>query len=223
MTRSLVVLSGGQDSTICLAWALRLFDRVEALSFDYGQRHRVELESAGAIAKATSVPHIVVPVPGLTGSSLTDHSAPVLPSGGLLNLPSTFTPGRNAVFLALAAGRAAASGIHDLVTGICQTDFSGYPDCRDDFRASMEATMRLALGGFPLRIHAPLMHLTKAESVALAARLDALPLLALSHTCYLGRRPACGECPACVLRLRGFQEAGIEDPIPYSHNESRPA
>lgn len=215
---AIVLLSGGQDSATCLAWALRRFHRVRAVAFDYGQRHDIELAAAKAIADACKVQLEVIPVPGLRGSSLTDHSLPVDDDGGMHGLPSTFTPGRNLVFLALAVGAAVEFGAGSLVTGICQADSSGYPDCREPFRDAMQDTINEALGIDWFEIHAPLMKLTKAESVALAVELDALPLLAMSHTCYLGRRPACGTCPACKLRRRGFRKAGVEDPIKYRND-----
>lgn len=211
---ALVLLSGGQDSTTCLAWAQRRFCEVSAVGFDYGQRHAIELLAAEAVADAAGVHFVVVPVHGLGGSSLTDHSMEVKADGGHRGLPNTFTPGRNAVFLSLAAGIAAQRGIADLVVGICQTDYSGYPDCRDSFREAMERALSLAVA-VELTIHAPLMHLTKAQTVGLAVELEALDSLSLSHTCYQGARPACGICPACKLRLRGFAEHGIEDPVPY--------
>ena len=214
-SKAVVLLSGGQDSTTCLAWALNRFEEVSAVGFDYGQRHAVELESAREVAAAAGVDFTLVRVPGLGGSSLTDHDQEVAATGGHLDLPTTFTPGRNAVFLSLAAGLAVQKGATNLVTGICQTDYSGYPDCRDDFRYAMQAALALAVG-VPMEIHAPLMHLTKAETVEMAVNLDALDLLKESHTCYHGLRPACGLCPACQLRVKGFKEYGISDPIAYA-------
>lgn len=216
-TTALVLLSGGQDSTTCLAWALDRFKKVEALGFNYGQRHSIELTCAEQVAMAAGVPFEIVNVPGLGGSSLTDHDAEVNADGGMGGLPSTFTPGRNAVFLSIAAGIAVRRGIHDIVTGICQTDYSGYPDCREDFAQAMEISLSLALN-CRLDIHTPLMHMTKAETVGLAVELDALHLLGRSHTCYHGQRPACGKCPACQLRVKGFDEYGIDDPIQYASN-----
>lgn len=212
---AVVLLSGGQDSATCVAWALATFTRVKAVIFDYGQRHNVELAAAVAIAAAARIEHEIVPITGLRGSSLTDHEREVTADGGMHGLPSTFTPGRNAVFMSIAAGVAVEFGAGNLVTGICQTDYSGYPDCREDFRVAMEATLNAALGIDWFRIHAPLMFRTKAQTVELAVELEAMPLLKHSHTCYLGERPACGTCPACVLRLKGFAEQGVADPIAY--------
>lgn len=213
---ALVLLSGGQDSVTCLAWALSRFDRVEAVSFDYNQRHRVELEAGETVARLAGVRRTVVPVSfAQTGSAMNDASVPVALEGGLGGaLPTTFLPGRNAAFLSIACGLAASRGIWDVVTGVCQTDYSGYPDCRQAFVSSMQQTMSLALD-HEVRIHAPLMSLTKAQTVLLMQDLGRVAWLAHSHTCYEGLRPACGRCPACELRLKGFAEAGISDPIEY--------
>lgn len=221
MPSAIVVLSGGQDSATCLAWAVDKFVRVEAITFDYGQRHAQEIKAAEKIAKEVGVSWKLVTVGGLTGSALTDHEMEVSATGGMDNLPTTFTPGRNAVFLATACGYAVTRDIEHVVTGICETDYSGYPDCREDFRASMETTMSLALGR-EMFIHAPLMFIDKAETVRMADTLGALNLVGMSLTCYqpavhyMTDEPlACGECPACVIRARGFKEADVVDPTPY--------
>jgi 7-cyano-7-deazaguanine synthase len=162
------------------------------------------------------VPHKVIKVSllkELTKNALTDKSVKVR-AGTKGRLPSTFVDGRNMIFLTVAAIYAKQRGIPNLVTGVCQTDYSGYPDCRDDFIKAEEKTLQLAMV-FPFKIHTPLMFLTKAETVKLMARLKGLPLLKETLTCYHGTRPACGKCPACLLRLKGFQEAGIKDPISY--------
>lgn len=219
MQKAVVVFSGGQDSTTCLAWARGMFGDVKALSFDYGQRHKAaELGAASAIALKAGVPWSVANLAAfgeLSPSALTRGDIPVTADGGLAGLPSTFTPGRNLVFLTVAASYAIGAGYHNLVTGVCQTDFSGYPDCRRETIDALEQAIRLGTAVPDFKIHTPLMHLTKAETVRLAADLNALDLIALSHTCYLGEHPACGTCPACQLRLKGFAEAGIIDPIPY--------
>jgi 7-cyano-7-deazaguanine synthase len=215
-TAAVVLLSGGQDSTTCLFWALREFHSVRALSIFYGQRHQVELEAAKQIAGVAGVPHEVLSIEGVL-DSLADSA---LVSGGDVakehrvgGLPASFVPGRNVFFLATAAAFAFKYGIQNLVTGTCQTDYSGYPDCRDGFIKSMQVTLSLALGT-DFIIHTPLMWLTKAETVYLAANLPGcLEALSLSHTCYEGWRPPCGECPACVLRAKGFAEAGVQDPL----------
>ncbi len=218
--RALVLLSGGQDSTTALAWALSKFDHVEALCINYGQRHAVETECARTIARLAKVPLHFASVSGIgSGTALVDHEAEVNVDGGMDGLPSTFVPGRNAVFLSLASGLAASIDAGNVVTGVCQTDYSGYPDCRDHFVKAMTSAMGLALDR-PLQIHTPLMWLTKAETVRLMLDLEsetvpAIAMLAETHTCYEGKRPACGKCPACELRLAGFAEAGVTDPIDY--------
>lgn len=217
--KALVVLSGGQDSTTCLYWALDRFgrDAVEAITFDYGQRHRIELECAAEVARFAGVPQRVLPIDtfrALGGNALTDPEAAV-PAGTETaegELPGTFVPGRNLIFLTFAAAWAWPRGINDLVTGTSQTDYSGYPDCRRDTIDALEATLSLGLER-EVRIHTPLMQRSKKETVLLAAELGALDAMALTHTCYRGERPPCGTCAACVLRARGFAEAGIADPL----------
>jgi 7-cyano-7-deazaguanine synthase len=224
MTKAIVLFSGGQDSTTCLYWARQMFDQVQAISVYYGQRHKAELDAAQAITAKAGVSWTVleVPVLGTLGdSALVDASKPLTSSGGRPDvampegLPSSFVPGRNLLFLTLAAAVAVKEGAHDIVTGVCQTDYSGYPDCRRSFVDSLEATLAAAMpsSALPLRILTPLMWLTKAETVQLARRLPgAWDALALSITCYHGQRPGCGACAACTLRAAGFAEAGETDP-----------
>lgn len=214
---ALVVFSGGQDSTTCLHWALSAFPKVEAVFFEYGQRHAAERQAAESIAARLGVPLRAFNLDffrEMGGNALVDPGlaiAPVPEHG----LPNTFVPGRNLIFLAYAASYAFTRGIRDLVTGVCQTDYSGYPDCRDATLKSLERALGLGLGydEGAFRIHTPLMFKTKAESVLWARELGALESLAYSHTCYEGVFPPCGKCPACVLRAKGFAEAGIEDPL----------
>ncbi|MBS1985160.1 MAG: 7-cyano-7-deazaguanine synthase QueC [Bdellovibrionales bacterium] len=213
---ALVILSGGQDSVTCLYWALGTFRDVRAISFDYGQRHKVELEGAAALCREEEVPHEIIQIDAMNQiapSALTDAKIAVKTDGGLHNLPSTFVPGRNALFLTLSAAYAVSRGIRDLVIGACETDYSGYPDCREEFLASMEQSLSLGMGA-EISIHRPLMYSTKAEIFALADRLGRLQtIVQRTHTCYEGVRTSlhpwgygCGECPACVLRKRGFEE-----------------
>lgn len=217
--RALVVLSGGQDSTTCLYWALETYAEVSALSFDYGQRHRVELDAARRIAAGAGVTHECILMPGLfRGTSpLTDASRAVERYADVDALPTegvedTFVPGRNILFLSVAANRAYVAGADALVIGVAQEDFGGYPDCREDFIRAMEAALSLGLDR-ALRIETPLMHLNKAETVKLARRLPGCwAALAETHTCYEGEVPACGHCHACLLRARGFAAAGFKDP-----------
>lgn len=217
----LVILSGGQDSATCLAWAQKFFPRVEALTFDYGQRHRVELESASRLARRAGVIQTVIPVDSLSAlaqhaggaNALTNSGVDVKTEGGFRNLPSTFVPGRNALFLTLAASFAAPRGLQDLVIGACETDYSGYPDCRDGFMDAMESALSQGLDT-PLRIHRPLMKLTKAQTFELADQLGILDVVVRdTHTCYEGVHDTlhawgfgCGKCPACELRKRGWEQ-----------------
>ena len=216
--QALVVLSGGQDSTTCLYWALDKFgsNAVEAITFDYGQRHRVELGCAARVAECAGVSHKVMPIDtfaALGGNALTDRNIGVQKEVDLeTGLPNTFVPGRNIVFLTFAAAYAWQRNIEHLVTGVAQTDYSGYPDCRQETIEALQLTIRLGMASNVV-IHTPLMSLSKKETVLLARDLGALEAMALTHTCYDGRRPPCGECPACELRARGFNEAGIEDPL----------
>lgn len=215
---ALVVLSGGQDSTTCLYWAIDRWGaaNVSTLTFDYGQRHRIELECARRVAQNAGVPNTVLPIDtfaALGGDALTDSDIDVQrevdTSSGL---PNTFVPGRNLVFLTFAAAYAYQRRIANVVTGVAQTDYSGYPDCREGTMTSLQHTIRLGME-FDVVLHTPLMHLSKKETVLLARDLGALPAMALTHTCYNGKRPPCGECPACELRAKGFAEAGVDDPL----------
>lgn len=218
MDTALVVLSGGQDSTTCLYWALRKFGAhsVTAVTFDYGQRHRIELTCATQIAARARVPHTLLPIntfAELGGNALTDPAVTVK-SGvdARTQLPNTFVPGRNLIFLTFAAALAYQREIHHLVTGVAQTDYSGYPDCRQAALQALERAIRLGMD-YDLTLHTPVMFKSKAETVLMARDLGALPALADSHTCYRGQQPPCGECPACILRAKGFAEAGIPDPL----------
>lgn len=214
-TSALILFSGGQDSTTCLAWAMKKFDKVYAITIDYGQIHRIEIKSAQKIAKITKTPLQIQKVSllkELTSNALTDPNVKISTGKGL---PSTFVPGRNLIFLTIAAIHALKLKTTNIITGVCQTDFSGYPDCRDKFIKSLEKTLRLAME-VPFKIHTPLMWLTKAQTVKLMQKLDKVDLLKYSHTCYKGLRPACSKCPACKLRLKGFKEAKMNDPLEYA-------
>ena len=213
----LVVLSGGQDSTTCLYWAIDRFGlaAVDTVTFDYGQRHRVELDCAAKVAAFAGVNNTCLPIDTLAalgGDSLTDTNIDVAsetdPDTGL---PNTFVPGRNLIFLTYAAALAYRRGIPNLVTGVAQTDYSGYPDCREETIIALQQALRLGMEN-EVTIHTPLMHLSKKETVELARDLGGLPAMAYTHTCYNGDRPPCGRCPACVLRAKGFAEASIVDP-----------
>ncbi|MGH6827551.1 MAG: 7-cyano-7-deazaguanine synthase QueC [Rhizomicrobium sp.] len=221
--QALVLFSGGQDSTICLAWALNSFERVETVGFDYGQRHAAELMARPRLrtgiagfaqwADRLGQDHVIaLSAPkAIGGSALTSDMAIAVGRDGL---PTTFVPGRNLMFLAVAAALGYRREISDLVGGMCETDFSGYPDCRDETLKAMAKTLSLGLGR-ATRIHAPLMFLDKAASWKLAETLGGRALVDLiveeSVTCYHGDRSArhswgygCGECPACMLRANGY-------------------
>lgn len=216
---AVVVLSGGQDSTTVLFEAIRRHGRehVAAITFAYGQRHQSEVEAAIEIAALACVEHAVVnasAIAQVAKSAQTRNDIEVSATGGLHGLPSTFTPSRNLTFAALASSYAISFGASILYMGVCQTDFSGYPDCRRDFIDSLEKTIALGNGLESFSIRTPLMHMTKEETVHLARELGAacMHALSLSVTCYHGRRPACGTCPSCELRVKGFAQAGILDP-----------
>jgi 7-cyano-7-deazaguanine synthase len=214
---ALVLFSGGQDSTTCLAWALARYERVETIGFDYGQRHRIELEVRPKILSFFNVKDDAVVDLGVLGrisdTALTRDIAFAYEKSGL---PNTFVPGRNLLFLTVAAAVAYRRGIEVLVGGMCETDFSGYPDCRDETMRAMQKALALGLDR-PLAIETPLMWLDKAQTWQLARDLGGETLVDLivedTHTCYLGERGArhawghgCGTCPACALRKRGYEQ-----------------
>lgn len=216
--KALVVLSGGQDSTTCLHWAIDRFGRtnVSSITFDYGQKHRIELECAREVAAAAGVANVCLPIDtfaALGGDALTDMAIPVSDEADQeTELPVTFVAGRNLIFLTFAAAYAYRHGIQHIVTGVAQTDYSGYPDCREETMVALQRAITLGMDR-EFTIHTPLMHRSKKETVELAVRLGVLEAMALTHTCYNGLRPPCGECQACRLRARGFAEAGVQDPL----------
>ena len=223
---ALVLFSGGQDSTTCLAWALNRYDHVETLGFDYGQRHAIELimrpqllDSLRAMRSdwksKLGEDHVLdlSLLASISDTALTSDVAITMQENGL---PNTFVPGRNLLFLTSAAALAYRRGINDLVGGMCETDYSGYPDCRDETLRSLEQSINLGMAS-KFAIQTPLMWLNKAQSWQLAATLGGEELVELirteSHTCYLGERGVlhawghgCGTCPACELRARGYTE-----------------
>lgn len=206
---ALVVFSGGQDSTTCLFWAKRQFKTVYALSFLYGQKHEKEVELARAIALEAGVHFEVMDVSfiGKLGkNSLTDPSMVMDQEKPTDSFPNTFVPGRNLFFLSIAAVYAREQGIHHIVTGVSQTDFSGYPDCRDAFIKSLNVTLNLAMDE-QFVIHTPLMWIDKTETWALADELGVLDLIReRTLTCYNGvPGDGCGHCPACKLRMAGLE------------------
>ena len=221
MKSAVVLLSGGLDSMVCAGLAREQGFAVIALTVDYNQRHRVELDAARTIAAALAERHIVLPfdLTAFGGSALTSDIA--VPKDGVgEGIPVTYVPARNTIFLSLALGLAEASGVRDIFIGVNALDYSGYPDCRAEFIAEFERLANLAtkagVEGDHFTIHAPLQHMTKAEIAREAQRLglDA----GLSHSCYdpLPDGRHCGECDACRLRAKGFAEAGISDPTVYA-------
>ena len=232
MTGALVLFSGGQDSATCLAWALERFEHVETLGFDYGQRHRVELDCRATFRaalrdilpdRATRLGEDhTLPLQALgaiSESALTQQTEIALRADGL---PTTFVPGRNLVFLTFAAALAYRRDLRHIVIGVCETDYSGYPDCRDDTIKAMQVALNL---GMERRfvLHTPLMWLDKAATWRLAESLGGMPLVQAivehTHSCYLGDRThrhawgrGCGTCPACQLRANGWQHYITERP-----------
>jgi 7-cyano-7-deazaguanine synthase len=234
---AIVLFSGGQDSTTCLAWTLERFSTVDTVSFDYGQRHRVELDCQARVREGLAVRfpdwagrlgrHHALDlgvIASITASALTHDQPITVPANGL---PSTFVPGRNIVFLTLAAVIAHGRGIGALVGGMCETDFSGYPDCRDDSIKALQVALNLGLATRAV-IHTPLMWLDKAATWALAESLGGQALVNLiieeTHTCYRGEHSVrhawgygCGNCPACSLRADGYRRyqacRGQERPV----------
>lgn len=209
-TRALVILSGGQDSTTCLFWAKEHFKEVSALSFVYGQKHVHEVDLAEQIAHDAGVTFDKMDVSfiaSLSHNSLTDSSVPMDSEKPAVGPPNTFVPGRNLFFISIAAVYAREHGIRHLVTGVSQTDFSGYPDCRDSFIRSLNVTLNLGLEE-QFVIHTPLMWIDKCETWALADRLGVLPLIRQhTLTCYNGVvGDGCGYCPACRLRREGLEK-----------------
>lgn len=216
MAKALMVFSGGQDSTTCLGWALNRFEAVETITFDYGQRHIVELQQAKKIAGLLGVKNTVFLLnifENLAASSLIEKDSDLnKPHEKKPNLPSSYVPNRNALMFTIAHAYAQKLGFDSLVTGVCESDYSGYPDCREAFVLSLEKALNLG-SDEQIKFFYPLMKLDKADTFALAKQegvLDAV--VAYSHTCYNGDREhrhvwgyGCGECPACRLRSRGWE------------------
>lgn len=237
MTSALVLFSGGQDSATCLAWALDRFDAVETIGFDYGQRHRVELEvrtqfltrlrqSFPGWNSKLGADHVLelASLAAISETALTRAGEFALSASGL---PNTFVPGRNLLFLTYAAALAYRRGLKHLVTGVCETDYSGYPDCRDDTIKALQVSLNLGMES-RFVIDTPLMWIDKAQTWAMAEALGGAALTRLivedTHTCYVGDRTTrhdwgygCGRCPACELRAQGFagwRASGGEAPGP---------
>ncbi len=231
---ALVLFSGGQDSATCLAWALQRYARVETIGFDYGQRHAIELSVRPLLLQQMrsmspswdqqlDQDHVLDLrwLGQISDTALTQDTAIMMQANGL---PNTFVPGRNLIFLTVAAILAYRRGLDVLVGGMCETDFSGYPDCRNNTLQALQTTLQLGMDS-KLSIETPLMWLDKAKTWQLAAELGGKPLIELirvhSHTCYLGQRDilhawgyGCGQCPACLLRENGYQKFIEASPTP---------
>jgi len=214
-TKAVVIFSGGQDSTTCLYWAIAKFTKVECITFNYGQKHSIELECAKEICTKENIKQTVIDISFL--NTIVDSA---LTSNGNVNeidektgLPSSFVPNRNQIFITLAHAYSQKIRADNLVTGVCETDYSGYPDCRAIFIDYIQRASNIGSNS-KIHIHTPLMHLDKAATFALAYDLGKLEeVLEMSHTCYNGVRKGhrhefgygCGECPACELRAKGFE------------------
>lgn len=224
MSKALVILSGGQDSTTCAAIAAQSHDEVHAITFNYGQRHITEIQSAIAVAKSLGcASHEIIDLganvlkgtsPLISGNKLGKYeSAKELPEG----VEPTFVYGRNILFLTIAGNRAACLDVDHIYIGVCEADFAGYWDCRQSFIDKMQSALNDGIfGQDKLTLQTPLMNLTKAESVKLAKEVlgDRFEsVFELTHTCYDGVKGGCGKCHACILRDKGFKEADIDDPI----------
>ena len=214
MKKAVILLSGGLDSATCLAIALEAGYDCYALSFSYGQRHDGEVAKAVAIAKKHNVPHQIIDMPNFGGSALTDMNINV-PHGGLTaEIPVTYVPARNTIFLSFALGFAEVLKAHDIFIGVNALDFSGYPDCRPEYIASFEKMANLGTKSGGFKIQTPLIDLTKAQIIkrGLGLGVD----YSLTTSCYDPKAgKSCGTCDSCRLRLKGFEEAGAKDPIEY--------
>jgi len=217
---ALVIFSGGQDSTTCLGWALGRFDKVHTISFGYGQNHLVELTQAQIIAEKMNVSSKIVDISffaGMVDSALTSGADVNGAHPRLKNLPASYVPNRNALFITLSHAYAQLLGCGNLVTGVCETDYSGYPDCRSGFIRLIEESLNTG-SECAIKIHTPLMNLSKAQTFKLAQDCGVLEtVLEDSHTCYEGDRKhrhkwgwGCGRCPACRLRMKGYIEYMVD-------------
>lgn len=216
MRKAVVIFSGGQDSTTCLYWAKKEFDEVEAITFQYGQKHRIEIAQSSVICRQASVRQTIFSIPVL--DQIVESA--MLRNGNTngkdkKGLPASFVPNRNQLFITLAHAFAQKVNAEHLVIGVCQTDYSGYPDCRAQFIKLIQETSNAGSNSL-IQIHTPIMHINKAETFALAQSLGCLrEVIELSHTCYEGNHSklhewgyGCGICPACELRKNGWHEYG---------------
>ena len=218
MKKAVVLLSGGLDSTTCLAAAINDGYEVYPLSFDYSQRHDRELKCAVSIVDHYKIKtHKVIKIDNVGGSALTDNDIDVPEYKGTSDIPVTYVPARNIIFLSYATGYAEVVGAEAIYIGVNAIDYSGYPDCRPEFISAFEQMIKVGtksgVEGDPVKIITPLIHMTKAEIIKFASGVQAP--LHFTTSCYNGKEKACGVCDSCILRLKGFREAGIEDPIEY--------
>ena len=228
-SNALVIFSGGLDSTTCLLWALKNYDNVFTITYNYNQTHKIETDYAQKIVnllnssyrkkitwlqKKSLIEHSRIDLSFLSETLKTSLIRQVDNENVIEANQSAFVPGRNILFLTIAAAIAYQKNIKNLVIGVCQTDFSGYPDCRDATIKATQVALRLGLD-YDIIIHTPLMWKTKSDTIKLIQKFADIDLLKYTHTCYNGVRPACGVCDACKLRIQGFKELKIEDPLEY--------
>ncbi|HVJ49008.1 7-cyano-7-deazaguanine synthase QueC [Desulfitobacterium sp.] len=218
MKKAIILLSGGLDSTTCMSVAHQEGYELYPISFNYGQRHQRELESAKAVASYYQVKeHRIFVIDSVGGSALTDLSISVPAYQQEAGIPVTYVPARNILFLSYALGYAEVIGAEAIFIGVSSIDYSGYPDCRPEFIEAFqhvaEVGTKAGVEGKPIAIKTPLIHLSKATTIKLA-KANGAPLH-LTTSCYQGGEKACGICDSCTLRLKGFKEAGLVDPIPY--------
>jgi 7-cyano-7-deazaguanine synthase len=218
--KALVLMSGGLDSTTVIGYAKSQGYEIVGLSFDYGQKHKIEMESSKQIANFFGITRIVfkIDLTQIGGSSLTSDQ--IVEEGNLskMGIPNTYVPGRNIIFLSIAGAFADVYHMDSIFIGVNSIDYSGYPDCRPDFISSMDKTLNLGLASGinkRIKIIAPLQELTKGEIIKMGINLQ-VPYN-LTYSCYNGGNESCGKCDSCLFRLRGFMEAGQKDPIKYSH------
>lgn len=221
MKKAVILLSGGLDSTTCISYAIHEGYEVYPISFDYGQRLRRELECAKRVVDHFGIKtHKIIKMDNVGGSALTDMNIDVPQFEGTDQIPVTYVPARNIIFLSYATGYAEVVGADAIFIGVNSVDFSGYPDCREDFIRAFQNMINVGtkrgLENNPIKIETPLLHLSKGEIVKLAMKVHAP--LEYSTSCYKGLSKACGVCDSCTLRLRGFREAGVIDPIPYEND-----
>ena len=223
VAKSVALLSGGLDSTVALASAIKAGDDVTALSFRYGQRHQKELESAHMVVEYYGIKHLIVELDlsSFKSSALTSKKVAIPERKDVTeigdDIPVTYVPARNIIFLSVGAGLAETIGADRIFIGANALDYSGYPDCRQEFFQAFENVLAVGtkrgVEGKPVRVVTPILRLTKAEIIKLGIELDAP--LELTWSCYKGGAKACGRCDSCLLRLKGFREAGLVDPIEY--------